>query len=51
MHIKLIYVGVSLPECRSKSRHKNSKHIVGKGVRVQIFGKDSNKSKSNSGGN
>jgi hypothetical protein len=31
-----VYVGISSPECRSKSRNKNSKQIVGTCVTVQI---------------
>jgi hypothetical protein len=46
-----VYVAVLSAECRSKSGHKNRKHIVWKCVTVQIFGDDSNKSKFYSGEN
>jgi hypothetical protein len=44
-------VGISSPECRSKSGHKNRAQIVQKCGTVQIFRSDSNKSKFDSGGN
>jgi hypothetical protein len=44
-----VYIGVSGPECRSKSGNKNRKQIVCKGVAVQVFGDNSKKSKFDSG--
>jgi hypothetical protein len=46
-----VYVGVSGTECRPKSVNKNKKHTIWKFVTIQVFGKDSNRSKFVSGGN
>jgi viroplasmin and RNaseH domain-containing protein len=45
------YIAISLPEWRSKSEYKNSKQIVLKCIKVQIFGDDGNESKFDSGEN
>jgi hypothetical protein len=39
---------VSWPEYRQKFGYKNRKEIIWKGVTVQVFGNDSNKSKFDS---